>query len=117
MGCGFDDCCTSCRYLGGVLDFTGELNRYAIARATVRDAVEVQRCRDLVDTLLGLFLQVGDSDLCIGWVHYKGAACLYAHDGLPRSSLCCQGVGSFHVTISLVPQQLHLSMEALTYAP
>ena len=40
------------RYLGGVLDFTGELNRYAIARATVRDKAAVQRCRDLVDAIM-----------------------------------------------------------------
>ncbi|GLC37826.1 hypothetical protein PLESTB_001480600 [Pleodorina starrii] len=44
-------------FLGGVLDFTGELNRYAIARATVRDKAAVQRCRDLVDALMGRFLQ------------------------------------------------------------
>lgn len=28
-------------YLGGVLDFTGELNRFAIARATARDTAAV----------------------------------------------------------------------------
>ncbi|GIL46914.1 hypothetical protein Vafri_3779 [Volvox africanus] len=44
-------------FLGGVLDFTGELNRYAIARATVRDRAAVQLCRDLVDALMGRFLQ------------------------------------------------------------
>ncbi|KAG2439342.1 hypothetical protein HXX76_004701 [Chlamydomonas incerta] len=44
-------------YLGGVLDFTGELNRYAIARATVRDKAAVQRCRDLVDAIMGRFLK------------------------------------------------------------
>ncbi|GIL98491.1 hypothetical protein Vretimale_3848 [Volvox reticuliferus] len=44
-------------FLGGVLDFTGELNRYAIARATVRDSAAVQLCRDLVDALMGRFLQ------------------------------------------------------------
>ncbi|KXZ52785.1 hypothetical protein GPECTOR_8g173 [Gonium pectorale] len=44
-------------YLGGVLDFTGELNRYAIARATSRDKAAVERCRDLVDALMGRFLQ------------------------------------------------------------
>ena len=46
------------RYLGGVLDFTGELNRYAIAKATVRDVAEVQLCRDIVEGLMGEFLQV-----------------------------------------------------------
>ena len=43
---------------GGVLDFTGELNRYAIQRATVRDKAAVQKCRDLTDALMGVFLQV-----------------------------------------------------------
>eukprot|EP00891_Asterochloris_glomerata_P000017 jgi/Astpho2/17/gw1.00001.52.1_t len=46
-----------CRYLGGVLDFAGELNRFAVARATVRDMEAVQQCRDLVDGLMGQFLQ------------------------------------------------------------
>jgi predicted translin family RNA/ssDNA-binding protein len=46
------------RYLGGVLDFTGELNRYAVARATERDMAAVQRCRDVVDALMGVFLEV-----------------------------------------------------------
>jgi len=44
--------------LGGVLDMTGELNRHAIARATRRDAAAVARCRDLVEGLMGQFLQV-----------------------------------------------------------
>ncbi len=47
-----------CRYLGGVLDMTGELNRWAIAKATTRDKAAVQRARDLVDALMGRFLQV-----------------------------------------------------------
>ena len=45
-------------YLGGVLDFTGELNRYAVMRATGRDIEAVKRCRDTVDTLMGIFLEV-----------------------------------------------------------
>eukprot|EP00963_Diacronema_lutheri_P006259 scaffold541_cov335-Pavlova_lutheri.AAC.4 len=49
--------CNIDEYLGGVLDFTGELNRFAIARATLRDLEEVERCRDLVETLMGVFLQ------------------------------------------------------------
>lgn len=47
------------RYLGGVLDFTGELNRYAVACATRRDAAAVARCRAIVDALMGQFLQFG----------------------------------------------------------
>ena len=46
-------------FLGGVLDFTGELNRYAVARATARDKAAVQRCRDVIDNLMGVFLEVG----------------------------------------------------------
>lgn len=45
-------------YLGGVLDFTGELNRYAIKCATERDIDAVKQCRDTVDTLMGVFLEV-----------------------------------------------------------
>jgi hypothetical protein len=48
-------------YLGGVLDFTGELNRYAVARATLCDMAAVQRCRDLADALMGVFLEVRDT--------------------------------------------------------
>lgn len=44
-------------YLGGVLDFCGELNRFCIAKATVRDVTEVKRCRDLVEGLMAVFLQ------------------------------------------------------------
>ena len=45
-------------YLGGVLDFTGELNRYAVKCATERDIPAVQKCRDVVDSLMGIFLEV-----------------------------------------------------------
>ncbi|KAH7618827.1 putative Translin [Nannochloris sp. 'desiccata'] len=44
-------------YLGGVLDFTGELNRIAVAKATVRDKEAVQKARDVVETLQGQFLR------------------------------------------------------------
>jgi hypothetical protein len=37
---------------------TGEINRWAIMRATARDKAAVQRARDLVDALMGRFLQV-----------------------------------------------------------
>jgi predicted translin family RNA/ssDNA-binding protein len=40
-----------------VLDFTAELGRYAIQRATARDTDAVRSCRDLVDALQGQFLQ------------------------------------------------------------
>lgn len=45
-------------FLGGVLDFTGELNRYAVARATERDKDAVQRCRNVINSLMGVFLEV-----------------------------------------------------------
>ena len=38
-------------YIGGVIDFTGELVRYAIARATVRDEEEVKKARSLVQLI------------------------------------------------------------------
>jgi predicted translin family RNA/ssDNA-binding protein len=44
-------------YLAGVLDFTEELSRYAIQRATLRDNAAVQKCREVVDGILGQFLQ------------------------------------------------------------
>ena len=49
--------CDRDEYLGGVLDFTGELNRYCIAKATARDVDEVRKCRDVVDALTGIFLK------------------------------------------------------------
>lgn len=45
-------------YLGGVLDFTGELNRYAVQQATARNTAEVKKCRDLVEAIMGHFLQL-----------------------------------------------------------
>lgn len=44
--------------LGGVLDMAGELNRYAVARATRRDAAAVRRCRDVADALMGRMLRL-----------------------------------------------------------
>jgi len=49
--------CQRDEYLGGLLDFTGELNRYAVLRATARDVSSVARCRDLVDAIFGAFLR------------------------------------------------------------
>ncbi|EEH58942.1 uncharacterized protein MICPUCDRAFT_25708, partial [Micromonas pusilla CCMP1545] len=49
--------CDRDEYLGGILDFTGELNRYCISKATVRDVAEVRKCRDVVDALMGIFLK------------------------------------------------------------
>jgi len=44
-------------YLGGIFDFTGELNRYAVLQATNRKAAEVQKCRDIVENLFCAFLK------------------------------------------------------------
>ena len=41
-----------------MLGFTEELSRYAVQRATARDTAAVERCRDVVDAVLGQFLQV-----------------------------------------------------------
>mmetsp|Transcript_16242 Transcript_16242/g.18266 ORF Transcript_16242/g.18266 Transcript_16242/m.18266 type:complete len:231 (+) Transcript_16242:160-852(+) len=39
-------------YLAGVIDFTGELGRYAVAKATKRDTKAVEECRNLCDLLM-----------------------------------------------------------------
>lgn len=36
-------------YLGGLMDAIGELNRYAVLRATARDLAAVQHARETVD--------------------------------------------------------------------
>lgn len=43
--------CNTEEYLGGLLDFTGELNRVAVAAATSRDKAAVQRYYEVVDEL------------------------------------------------------------------
>lgn len=35
---------TSTEYFGGLIDFTGEMGRFAVARATARDEVAVRTC-------------------------------------------------------------------------
>jgi predicted translin family RNA/ssDNA-binding protein len=35
---------TSIEYFGGLIDFTGEMGRFAVARATARDEVAVRTC-------------------------------------------------------------------------
>jgi len=45
-------------FLAGVLGFTEELSRHAVQRATLKDAPEVKRCRDVVDAVLEQFLRV-----------------------------------------------------------
>ncbi|GBF91780.1 translin [Raphidocelis subcapitata] len=45
-------------YLGGVLDMTGELNRYAVAQATRRNVAAVAACRDVTEAVMGRMLQL-----------------------------------------------------------
>lgn len=42
-----------------MLEFTNELARFAIQRATARDTRAVERCRDTVEAIQGQMLQVG----------------------------------------------------------
>uniref|UniRef100_A0A7S3R598 Translin n=1 Tax=Dunaliella tertiolecta TaxID=3047 RepID=A0A7S3R598_DUNTE len=49
--------CDTEEYLGAILDFTGELNRFCVKAATARDKEAVKRCRDLCDAIMGEFLQ------------------------------------------------------------
>jgi predicted translin family RNA/ssDNA-binding protein len=44
-------------YLGGVADFTGELTRYAVVRATARDEVAVEKCWAMVEAISGELIQ------------------------------------------------------------
>ncbi|GLE05963.1 hypothetical protein PINS_up015174 [Pythium insidiosum] len=44
-------------YLGGVTDFTGELVRYAIVKATARDEAAVRRCHAMVEAISGELIQ------------------------------------------------------------
>ena len=70
-------------YLGGLADLTGELGRYAVAKATVRDVEAVERCHAIMDALSGelLMLRLG-GDLykktnSIGWNLKKAETLLY----------------------------------------
>ncbi|EQC40619.1 hypothetical protein SDRG_01702 [Saprolegnia diclina VS20] len=44
-------------YLGGVVDFTGEVTRYAVVMATKRDVARVEECRNIVDAISGELIQ------------------------------------------------------------
>ena len=49
------------QYLGGLFDLTGELNRFAVGRATERDSAGVKECLEtilVVSLLDGFTLQV-----------------------------------------------------------
>jgi predicted translin family RNA/ssDNA-binding protein len=82
-------------FLGGILDFTGELNRIAIARATVRDAAAVTQARDVVEGLMGQFLRF---DLRNGALRKKYDALKYTLKKLENTlyelSLTANGLAS-----------------------
>jgi hypothetical protein len=44
--------CNRDEYLGGVMDFCGEINRFAVLAATKRDVAVVSRAREVIDALL-----------------------------------------------------------------
>ncbi|KAF0688339.1 Aste57867_20051 [Aphanomyces stellatus] len=44
-------------YLSGVVDFTGEVGRYAVAQATKRNVAKVEECRDIVEAISGELIQ------------------------------------------------------------
>lgn len=44
-------------YMGGLLDFVGEIVRYSTARATERDSEEVKRAAALIDEIFALAIQ------------------------------------------------------------
>lgn len=82
-------------FLGGLLDFTGELNRIAIARATMRDTAAVAQARDVVEGLMGQFLRF---DLRNGALRKKYDALKYTLKKLENTlyelSLTANGLAS-----------------------
>ena len=52
----FDGVCNHEEYLGGVSDLTGEMQRYAVLKATARDVEAVRRCRDLTDDIMAAMM-------------------------------------------------------------
>lgn len=61
-------------WLGGILDFTGELNRFAVARATKRDKKAVSEATDLVNNIFYHMLRL---DLRNGGLRRKYDALKY----------------------------------------
>lgn len=45
--------CNANEYLGGVLDLTGEVCRWAVAQATRREVARVEQAREVVEAVLG----------------------------------------------------------------
>ena len=48
--------CTAVEYVGGLLDLTGEVGRYAVKEATKRNVGEVQKCQVVIDRILSEFM-------------------------------------------------------------
>ena len=69
-------------YLGGLLDFTGELNRWAIARATERNVAAVEHAKRIVENIMGCFLQL---DLGNGSIRKKYDALKYTLKNLEKT--------------------------------
>lgn len=63
------------RYLGGCLDFTGELGRLAVLKATRRDVRAVERIRDILDEF---YAQLINFDFRNGALRKKYDALKYA---------------------------------------
>ena len=86
-----------------VQDFTGELNRYATARATVRDVQAVERCRDLTEDIFGRFLQF---DLRNGSIRKKFDSLKYTLKTLERTLYEL----SLTTAVRLEPLEVRLAM-------
>lgn len=70
----------------GVANKNKHARRYAVARATARDKAAVARCRDLVDGLMGRYLQVGMCRMCANVPQHLPS--LPPHAGCLPGSLC-----------------------------
>jgi predicted translin family RNA/ssDNA-binding protein len=74
-------------YLGGVMDFCGEINRFAVLAATRRDAKTVQTAREVVDALLAQLMLI---EFRNGALRRKYGAWEGEH-GKPRGGSCALG--------------------------
>ena len=68
-------------YLGGLLDFTGELNRWAVIQATSRKVDDVKYARDCVDAVLSVMMEL---DLRNGQVRKKYDSLKYCLKNLEK---------------------------------
>ncbi len=68
-------------YLGGLLDFTGELNRWAVIQATSRKVDDVKYARDCVDAVLSVMMEL---DLRNGAIRKKYDSLKYCLKNLEK---------------------------------